>query len=63
MMLHERTLLQSQKCKEIMSVHVQVVQKCVKLGAKKAMYVTGDMSDPADPERVFTYAVEKLGEK
>lgn len=39
----------------------KVVQKCVKLGAKKAIYVTGDMSDPADPERVFKYAVEKLG--
>lgn len=39
----------------------KVVQECVKLGAKKAMYVTGDMSDPADPERVFRYAVEKLG--
>ncbi|XP_026134152.1 hydroxysteroid 11-beta-dehydrogenase 1-like protein [Carassius auratus] len=38
-----------------------VVQKCVKLGAQKAMYVTGDMSVHADPERVFKYAVEKLG--
>ncbi len=43
-------------------VDVQVVQKCVKLGAKKAI-CDGDMSDPADPERVFKYAVEKLGEK
>ncbi|XP_043089479.1 hydroxysteroid 11-beta-dehydrogenase 1-like protein [Puntigrus tetrazona] len=39
----------------------KVVQKCLKLGAKKAAHVTGDMSDPADPERVFRYAVEKLG--
>ncbi|XP_059419019.1 hydroxysteroid 11-beta-dehydrogenase 1-like protein [Carassius carassius] len=38
-----------------------VVQKCVKLGAQKAMYVTGDMSVHDDPERVFKYAVEKLG--
>lgn len=43
-------------------VDVQVVQKCEKLGAQKAMYVPGDMSDPADPERVFKYAVENLGE-
>ncbi|XP_067219373.1 hydroxysteroid 11-beta-dehydrogenase 1-like protein [Chanodichthys erythropterus] len=39
----------------------KVAQKCVKLGAKKMMYMTGDMSDPADPERVVKYAVEKLG--
>ncbi|TRY91570.1 hypothetical protein DNTS_015141, partial [Danionella cerebrum] len=32
----------------------RVVQKCEKLGAKKAMYVTGDMSDAADPERFKT---------
>lgn len=38
-----------------------VVQKCEKLGAQKVMYVPGDMSDPADPERVFKYAVENLG--
>lgn len=43
-------------------VDVQVVQKCEKLGAQKVMYVPGDMSDPADPERVFKYAVENLGE-
>ncbi|XP_077078322.1 hydroxysteroid 11-beta-dehydrogenase 1-like protein isoform X1 [Siphateles boraxobius] len=39
----------------------KVAQKCVKLGAQKMMYMTGDMSDPADPERVVKYAVEKLG--
>ncbi|XP_051731500.1 hydroxysteroid 11-beta-dehydrogenase 1-like protein isoform X1 [Ctenopharyngodon idella] len=39
----------------------KVAQKCVKLGAQKMMYMTGDMSDPADPERVIKYAVEKLG--
>ncbi|KAL1281047.1 hypothetical protein QQF64_015647 [Cirrhinus molitorella] len=39
----------------------KVVQKCLKLGAKAALYVTGDMSDPADPEKVFKYTMEKLG--
>ncbi|XP_009297199.1 hydroxysteroid 11-beta-dehydrogenase 1-like protein [Danio rerio] len=39
----------------------KVTQKCEKLGAKKIMYVTGDMSDPADPERVLKYTIEKLG--
>ncbi len=64
MMLHERNdCYKVRNVKKSCPVDVQVVQKCVKLGAKKAMYVTGDMSDPADPERVFTYAVEKLGEK
>lgn len=43
-------------------VDVQVAQKCVKLGAQKVSYVTGDMSDPADPDRVIRYALDKMGE-
>lgn len=39
----------------------KVAQKCVKLGAQKVSYVTGDMSNPADPDRVIKYALDKLG--
>ncbi|XP_051553392.1 hydroxysteroid 11-beta-dehydrogenase 1-like protein [Myxocyprinus asiaticus] len=39
----------------------KVAEKCVKLGAQRVMYVTGDMSDPADPTRVIKHAVDKLG--
>lgn len=45
-----------------MFLDVQVAQKCVKLGAQKVSYVTGDMSDPADPDRVSKYALDELGE-
>ncbi|XP_062374903.1 hydroxysteroid 11-beta-dehydrogenase 1-like protein [Sardina pilchardus] len=39
----------------------KVVERCVELGAQKALYVVGDMSDPADPERVLRQAVDLLG--
>ncbi|KAG5286191.1 hypothetical protein AALO_G00012050 [Alosa alosa] len=41
----------------------KVVERCVELGAQKALYVVGDMSDPADPERVLRQAVDLLGPK
>ncbi|XP_067108991.1 hydroxysteroid 11-beta-dehydrogenase 1-like protein [Osmerus mordax] len=38
-----------------------VADKCMQLGAQKALYVTGDMSVPSDPERVLHDAVNLLG--
>lgn len=38
-----------------------VADKCLQLGAQKAVYVTGDMSLPSDPERVLHVAVDLLG--
>ncbi|XP_061833881.1 hydroxysteroid 11-beta-dehydrogenase 1-like protein [Nerophis lumbriciformis] len=39
----------------------QVVEKCLRLGAQKALYIAADMSSDADPERVVEFAVEQLG--
>lgn len=39
----------------------KVVERCVELGAQKALYVVGDMSDPQDPERVLRSALDLLG--
>ncbi|XP_062411812.1 hydroxysteroid 11-beta-dehydrogenase 1-like protein isoform X1 [Sardina pilchardus] len=39
----------------------QVVQKCMSMGAQKAMYIPADMSEASDPERVVRFAVEQLG--
>ncbi|XP_031419096.1 hydroxysteroid 11-beta-dehydrogenase 1-like protein [Clupea harengus] len=39
----------------------KVVERCMELGAQKALYVSGDMSNPADPERVLRQAVALLG--
>ncbi|KAL2094481.1 hypothetical protein ACEWY4_009200 [Coilia grayii] len=38
-----------------------VVQRCVELGAQKALYVAADMSIPTEPERVLKESVELLG--
>uniref|UniRef100_A0A4W5RRZ8 Zmp:0000000521 n=1 Tax=Hucho hucho TaxID=62062 RepID=A0A4W5RRZ8_9TELE len=39
----------------------KVAANCTSLGAQKALYVTGDMSQSSDPERVVRMAVEQLG--
>ncbi|XP_029002756.2 hydroxysteroid 11-beta-dehydrogenase 1-like protein isoform X1 [Betta splendens] len=39
----------------------QVVEKCLSLGAQKAVYVAADMVDEAQPEKVVDFALEKLG--
>ncbi|XP_029002758.1 hydroxysteroid 11-beta-dehydrogenase 1-like protein [Betta splendens] len=39
----------------------QVVEKCLSLGAQKAVYVAADMADEAQPEKVVDFALEKLG--
>uniref|UniRef100_H2LI64 Hydroxysteroid (11-beta) dehydrogenase 1-like a n=2 Tax=Oryzias latipes TaxID=8090 RepID=H2LI64_ORYLA len=39
----------------------QVVEKCLSLGAQKAVYIAADMSTDADPDRVVDFALEELG--
>nr|XP_057930080.1 hydroxysteroid 11-beta-dehydrogenase 1-like protein [Doryrhamphus excisus] len=39
----------------------QVVEKCLSLGAQKAVYMAADMSSESDPDRVVEFAVEQLG--
>ncbi|XP_063057465.1 hydroxysteroid 11-beta-dehydrogenase 1-like protein isoform X1 [Engraulis encrasicolus] len=39
----------------------EVVEKCLGLGAQKAVYIPADMAEPADPEKVVSFAVEQLG--
>lgn len=39
----------------------QVAEKCLSLGAQKALYVAADMSSDTDPDRVVDFALEKLG--
>ncbi|KAJ8357743.1 hypothetical protein SKAU_G00205370 [Synaphobranchus kaupii] len=39
----------------------KVAEKCLELGAQKALYVPGDMSNTTDPEKVVKFAVEALG--
>ncbi|NWV06605.1 DHI1L protein, partial [Ptilonorhynchus violaceus] len=39
----------------------KVMEKCLTLGAKKVFYISADMSSPSEPEKVFQFAVEKLG--
>uniref|UniRef100_A0A8C7LCI0 Uncharacterized protein n=1 Tax=Oncorhynchus kisutch TaxID=8019 RepID=A0A8C7LCI0_ONCKI len=38
----------------------KVAANCTSLGAQKALYVTGDMSQSSDPERMVRMAVEQL---
>ncbi|XP_028833556.1 hydroxysteroid 11-beta-dehydrogenase 1-like protein [Denticeps clupeoides] len=42
------------------SILQKVVDKCLELGAQQAWYISADMSQSADPERVVKYAVEKM---
>ncbi|XP_022615306.1 hydroxysteroid 11-beta-dehydrogenase 1-like protein [Seriola dumerili] len=39
----------------------QVAEKCLSLGAQKALYIAADMGSESDPERVVDFAREKLG--
>lgn len=39
----------------------QVAEKCLSLGAQKALYITADMSSDSDPDKVVDFALEKLG--
>ncbi|XP_051979961.1 hydroxysteroid 11-beta-dehydrogenase 1-like protein [Xyrauchen texanus] len=39
----------------------QVVNKCLELGAQKALFIPADMSNPSDAEMVVQNAIEKLG--
>ncbi|XP_013860026.1 hydroxysteroid 11-beta-dehydrogenase 1-like protein [Austrofundulus limnaeus] len=39
----------------------QVVEKCLSLGAQKALYIAADMGNESDPDKVVDFALEKLG--
>ncbi|XP_014853259.1 PREDICTED: hydroxysteroid 11-beta-dehydrogenase 1-like protein isoform X2 [Poecilia mexicana] len=39
----------------------QVAEKCLSLGAQKALYIPADMANDSDPDRVVDFALEKLG--
>ncbi|XP_029905017.1 hydroxysteroid 11-beta-dehydrogenase 1-like protein [Myripristis murdjan] len=39
----------------------QVAEKCLSLGAQKALYIAADMADESDPDRVISFAVDQLG--
>uniref|UniRef100_A0A3Q1EHP3 Hydroxysteroid (11-beta) dehydrogenase 1-like a n=1 Tax=Acanthochromis polyacanthus TaxID=80966 RepID=A0A3Q1EHP3_9TELE len=39
----------------------QVVEKCLSLGAQKALYIAADMSSESEPAQVVDFALEKLG--
>ncbi|XP_023265420.1 hydroxysteroid 11-beta-dehydrogenase 1-like protein [Seriola lalandi dorsalis] len=39
----------------------QVAEKCLSLGAQKALYIAADMGSESDPEKVVDFAREKLG--
>ncbi|XP_008405418.1 hydroxysteroid 11-beta-dehydrogenase 1-like protein [Poecilia reticulata] len=39
----------------------QVAEKCLSLGAQKALYIAADMANESDPDRVVDFALEKLG--
>ncbi|XP_048844740.1 hydroxysteroid 11-beta-dehydrogenase 1-like protein [Brienomyrus brachyistius] len=43
------------------SVLQKVSQKCLELGAQRALYVSGDMADASDPGRVLRFALDQLG--
>uniref|UniRef100_A0A1A7XW01 Hydroxysteroid (11-beta) dehydrogenase 1-like n=2 Tax=Iconisemion striatum TaxID=60296 RepID=A0A1A7XW01_9TELE len=39
----------------------QVAEKCLSLGAQKALYIAADMTSESDPDKVVDFALEKLG--
>uniref|UniRef100_A0A3Q3R3B7 Hydroxysteroid (11-beta) dehydrogenase 1-like b n=1 Tax=Monopterus albus TaxID=43700 RepID=A0A3Q3R3B7_MONAL len=39
----------------------QVSEKCLSLGAQKALYIAGDMASESDPDKVVDFALAKLG--
>ncbi|XP_070817463.1 hydroxysteroid 11-beta-dehydrogenase 1-like protein [Chaetodon trifascialis] len=39
----------------------QVAEKCLSLGAQKALYIAADMASESEPDKVVDFALEKLG--
>ncbi|XP_076009561.1 hydroxysteroid 11-beta-dehydrogenase 1-like protein [Genypterus blacodes] len=39
----------------------QVAEKCLSLGAQKAVYIAADMANETDPDEVVNFALDKLG--
>ncbi|XP_071377633.1 hydroxysteroid 11-beta-dehydrogenase 1-like protein [Centroberyx affinis] len=39
----------------------QVAEKCLSLGAQKALYISADMASESDPDRVVSFALDQLG--
>ncbi|XP_072245858.1 hydroxysteroid 11-beta-dehydrogenase 1-like protein [Leuresthes tenuis] len=39
----------------------QVAEKCLSLGAQKALYIAADMATDSDPDKVVDFALKKLG--
>ncbi|XP_061680028.1 hydroxysteroid 11-beta-dehydrogenase 1-like protein [Syngnathoides biaculeatus] len=39
----------------------QVAEKCLSMGAQKAVYIAADMSSDSDPDRVVDFALDQLG--
>ncbi|XP_015252948.1 PREDICTED: hydroxysteroid 11-beta-dehydrogenase 1-like protein [Cyprinodon variegatus] len=39
----------------------QVTEKCLSLGAQKALFIPADMSSESEPDKVIDFAVKKLG--
>lgn len=42
-------------------ITTQVAEKCLSLGAQKALYLPADMSSDSDPAKVVDFALDKLG--
>lgn len=40
---------------------LQVAEKCLSLGAQKALYIAADMSSDTEPDKVVDFALKKLG--
>lgn len=38
-----------------------MAEKCLSLGAQKALYIPADMASESDPDKVVEFALEKLG--
>lgn len=43
------------------NLYSQVTEKCLSLGAQKALFIPADMSSESDPDKVIDFAVKKLG--
>ncbi|XP_067368427.1 hydroxysteroid 11-beta-dehydrogenase 1-like protein isoform X2 [Channa argus] len=39
----------------------QVAEKCLSFGAQKALYISADMANESDPDKVVDFALEKFG--
>lgn len=39
----------------------QVAEKCLSLGAQKALYIAADMASETDPDKVVSFALDRLG--